>query len=126
MSEEENQENQAPQDPPQAEESASTQPESSGQAAATSVAREPRFENLTEDLSGKKDQKKVTFLYDIDLDVNIELGRADMKIRDILSLQPGSVVELNRLAGDPVDIIVNGCVLARGEVIVIDDNLLCV
>jgi flagellar motor switch protein FliN len=65
----------------------------------------------------------IDLLADVDLTVTVELGRVRMKLRDMLRLVEGSVVELNRLATAPVDILVNGSVLARGEVVVVDDEL---
>ncbi len=59
---------------------------------------------------------------DIPLEVTVELGRTRLLIRDILDLSPGSIIELDKLAGEPVDLFANGLLLARGEVIVIDDN----
>jgi len=61
-------------------------------------------------------------LMDVTLPVSIELGRTSLKIEDILSLGPGSVVELDKLAGEPVDVLVNDRLLAKGEVVVIDEN----
>lgn len=61
-------------------------------------------------------------LMDVFLRVTVELGRTRMQLRQVLELQQGSVVELDRLAGDPVDIYVNERLLARGEVIVVDDK----
>ena len=60
-------------------------------------------------------------LQDVDLDVKIELGRAVMTVEDIIKLNAGSVVELNKLAGDPVDILVNEQMVAKGEVLVLND-----
>jgi flagellar motor switch protein FliN len=65
----------------------------------------------------------IDLLADVDLTVTVELGRVRMKLRDMLRLVEGSVVELNRLATAPVDILVNGSILARGEVVVVDDEL---
>ncbi len=59
---------------------------------------------------------------DIQVTLTVELGRTDMVIQDILELTPGKVVELDRLAGEPLDILVNGTLLARGEVVVVDEN----
>ena len=61
-------------------------------------------------------------LSDVDLDVRIELGRTQMYLEDVLKLKRGSVVTLNKLAGDPVDVFVNGRMVARGEVLVLNDN----
>jgi flagellar motor switch protein FliN/FliY len=61
-------------------------------------------------------------LLDVPLEVTVELGRATRKVRDVLALGPGSIVELNKLAGEPVDMLVNGKLIAKGEVVVIDEN----
>ncbi len=61
-------------------------------------------------------------LSDVDLNVKIELGRTRMLVEDVLKLGRGSVVELDKLAGDPVDIYVNERLVARGEVLVLNDN----
>ena len=67
-------------------------------------------------------ENSIEMLNDVDLDVKIELGRAEMTVEEILRLTNGSVVELDRLAGDPVDIMVNEKLIARGEVLVVNDN----
>ncbi len=64
----------------------------------------------------------LTFLQDVELDLRIELGRTELLIEDIVKLREGSVVSLDKLAGDPVDILVNGRLVARGEVLVLNDN----
>ncbi len=64
----------------------------------------------------------IEMLSDVDLEVTIELGRTEMLVEDVLKLGAGSVVELDKLAGDPVDIYVNGRHVARGEVLVLNDN----
>ncbi|MHC4880065.1 MAG: flagellar motor switch protein FliN [Planctomycetota bacterium] len=61
-------------------------------------------------------------LDDVELELQIELGRAELLIEEVLSLREGAVVPLDKLAGDPVDILVNGRLLARGEVLVLNDN----
>lgn len=66
--------------------------------------------------------KNLDILMDVKLPISIELGRAEMTIRDILELATGSVVELNKLAGEPVDLLVNNKVIAKGEVVVVDEN----
>jgi flagellar motor switch protein FliN len=66
--------------------------------------------------------KNIDILMDVKLPVAIELGRTEMTIRDILVLSAGSVVELNKLAGEPVDLLVNNKIVARGEVVVVDEN----
>jgi flagellar motor switch protein FliN/FliY len=59
---------------------------------------------------------------DIPLEVTVELGRTRLLIRDIMDLSAGSIIELDKIAGEPVDLFANGMLIARGEVIVIDDN----
>ncbi len=61
-------------------------------------------------------------LGDVDLHVAVELGRTEMLVEDVLKLSSGSVVELDKLAGDPVDVYVNQRLVARGEVLVLNDN----
>ncbi len=72
--------------------------------------------------SGGIPDKGIELLNNVDLDVKIELGRAELLIEDVLKLGEGSVVELDKLAGDPVDMLVNDRLVARGEVIVLNDN----
>lgn len=64
----------------------------------------------------------IALLKDVNLDVKIELGRTRMVVDDVLRLSEGAVVELDKLAGDPVDIYVNGRHIARGEVLVLNEN----
>jgi flagellar motor switch protein FliN/FliY len=61
-------------------------------------------------------------LHDVEMEVTAELGRTRMSVRDLLSLAPGAVIELDRLAGGSADLLVNGRLIARGEVVVIDEN----
>jgi flagellar motor switch protein FliN len=70
--------------------------------------------------SGEK--ATIELLKDVDLDLRIELGRTQMYLEDVLKLKRGSVVALDKLAGDPVDVFVNGRLVARGEVLVLNDN----
>jgi flagellar motor switch protein FliN/FliY len=64
----------------------------------------------------------IDLLKDVELNVKIELGRTKMFVEDVLKLSEGAVVELDKLAGDPVDILVNEKLVARGEVLVLNDN----
>lgn len=63
----------------------------------------------------------LALVMDVPLEVTVELGRTTQRVRDILDLGPGAVVELDRMAGEPVDVLVNGRLVARGEVVVIDE-----
>jgi flagellar motor switch protein FliN/FliY len=74
-----------------------------------------------DEVNGKQPQE-LQMLLDIDLPVTIELGRTHMMIKDILKLGPGSIVELDKLSGEPVDLYVNNKKFAQGEVVVIDEN----
>ncbi len=74
------------------------------------------------DAGARKDDNGMDLLLDISLPVTVELGRTRMMIRDILHLAPGSVLELDKLAGEPVDIMINEKSIARGEVVVIDES----
>lgn len=64
----------------------------------------------------------LTLLADVDMQVTVELGRTTLPVRELLSLQPGMVVELDRQAGAPIDVLVNGRLIARGEVVVLDEQ----
>ena len=71
---------------------------------------------------GDVDAKRVTMLNDVNLRVKLQLGATRMLVEDVLKLGEGSVVELNKLAGDPIDVLVNDRLIARGEVLVLNDN----
>jgi flagellar motor switch protein FliN/FliY len=76
-------------------------------------------------LSGRpasSDAATLDLLRDVQLDLKIELGRTHMQLEEVLHLKTGAVVTLDKLAGDPVDIFVNGRLIARGEVLVMNDN----
>jgi len=68
------------------------------------------------------DNQGIDLLLDVSLQVSVELGRTRMKISEILGLRAGSVIELDRLAGEPADILVNGTLIAKGEVVVVDEK----
>lgn len=80
-----------------------------------------QFQHLSEPASSPE-TRNIDILMDVNLPVTIELGRTKMSISDILGLGSGSVVELNKLAGEPVDVLVNYKIVAKGEVVVIDEN----
>jgi len=67
-------------------------------------------------------ERNLDLLLNVSLQVTAELGKCKMDVRDILKLGTGSIVELDRLAGGPVDLLVNNKLIARGEVVAIDDN----
>lgn len=77
------------------------------------------------DLAGSppsSEMATIDLLRDVELDLKIELGRTHMELEELLKLRRGSVVSLDKLAGDPVDVYVNGRLIARGEVLVLNDN----
>ena len=71
---------------------------------------------------GDRVSHDIDLLHDVNLQVKIELGRTRMTVDDVLKLDEGSVVELDKLAGDPVDVYANDRLIARGEVLVLNDN----
>jgi flagellar motor switch protein FliN/FliY len=71
---------------------------------------------------GSGEPRRLSFILDISLDVAVELGRGRMEIQEILHLGPGSVVELSKLAGEPLDVLVNGRLMARGEAVLVGDK----
>ena len=79
--------------------------------------------SLLDDLAqGSGDNANLDMLLDVNLKVTVELGRSRLKFRDVLNLANGSVIELARQTSEPVDILVNGALLATGEVVVVDDH----
>ena len=80
----------------------------------------PAFEKKS--TSGDEMSPNLNLIMDIGLQLSVELGRTNKKIKEVLKLTNGSIVELDKLAGEPVDILINGRLLAKGEVIIIDEN----
>ena len=104
-------------------------------ASAEAAAETPAAEELAEAGAGEmvagvaalagvsdKEKERLELLMDIKLDLSIELGRTRMLLRDILELGPGSVIELDKMAGETVDLLINNKKLAEGEVVVVDEN----
>ncbi len=79
-----------------------------------------QFPELSESEHGAKFQDRT--LGDIPIEVSVELGRTHMSLKDILELKEGSLVELDRMAGEPLDLKVGGQLVAHGEVIAVDDH----
>ena len=87
------------------------------------VVQRPEFVDFSlETAPVAKEQRNLALLYDVPLTVTVELGRTKKTIRDILDLSSGAILELDKLAGEPVDILVNNKRIAIGEVVVIDEN----
>jgi len=91
------------------------------QKQSSSKAEQHTLNNVTD---SKKDTHKqeISLIKDIPLELTVELGRAKRSIADILDFGLGTVIELNRLAGEPVDLLANGKLIAKGEVVIIDEN----
>lgn len=99
-----------------------TDPSAAETGGGTAVM-EDESSSLIRDLAGDvTDTTNLDLLLDVNLKVTVELGRAGLKFREVLNLAPGSVVELDRQTSEPVDILVNGSLLATGEVVVVDDH----
>lgn len=99
--------------------------EKAKQEYASRQAKEASFVDLTDEAkapSSDGNRKDLDFILDIPLDVSAELGRARLLINELLQLGQGSVVELNKLAGEPLEVYVNGKIIARGEAVVINEK----
>lgn len=81
-----------------------------------------KFEDLNADNRQPSGGREIDFLLDIPLEVTVELGRTRMLIKDLLLLGQGSVVELDKLAGEPMEILINSKLVARGEVVVVNEK----
>lgn len=99
------------------------------QAVAEAVAEQPaqaaaaEFDSL-EDTSGgpASEEENLDVILDIPVTISMEIGRTNISIRNLLQLNQGSVVELDRLAGEPMDVLVNGTLVAHGEVVVVNEK----
>ncbi len=94
--------------------------EAEGESGATAVELDELKEEpapLTVD-----EKRKLDTILDIPVTISMEVGRAKISIRNLLQLNQGSVVELERLAGEPLDVLVNGTLIAHGEVVVVNDK----
>ena len=66
--------------------------------------------------------ENINLIMDVPLEVTVELGRTNRSIKEILEFSPGTIIELDKLAGEPVDVLVNGKLVAKGEVVVIEES----
>ena len=93
------------------------------EAAPAGVEAAPIFNKLAPGTStGPTATNDIDLILDIPVQLTVELGRTKIPIRHILQLAQGSVVELDGLAGEPMDVLVNGCLIAQGEVVVVNDK----
>ncbi len=97
-----------------------------GASAAIANAAEARpasiFEKLIPGTGSPGATQDIDLILDIPVQLTVELGRTKIPIRQILQLAQGSVVELDGLAGEPMDVLVNGCLIAQGEVVVVNEK----
>ncbi len=100
----------------------SSQPAVQSPASSAKSIQMPQFTAFDDTLSPSKAMPNLALIMDVTLNVTVELGRTKRAIKDILEMTPGSIVELDKLAGEPVDILVNNRRIATGEVVVIDEN----
>ncbi len=81
-----------------------------------------QFQGFTSNVSPVQQKENIDLIMDVPLDVKVELGRTSKSIKDVLEFAPGTVIELNKIAGEPVDVLVNGKYVAKGEVVVLEEN----
>lgn len=97
------------------------QAESEASDAGTEAAATASFDELADDSMPGSDVN-LDVVLDIPVNLSMEIGRTKISIRNLLQLNQGSVVELERLAGEPMDVLVNGTLIARGEVVVVNEK----
>ena len=81
-----------------------------------------QFQSFSNDFSAMPSQENIGLIMDVPLEVTVELGRTTKSISDILDFAPGTIIELDRIAGEPIDVLVNGKLVAKGEVVVIEES----
>ncbi|KRS22763.1 flagellar motor switch protein FliN [Alishewanella sp. WH16-1] len=91
-------------------------------AEAEGEAKAVELEELQDEKGAAVDKRKLDTILDIPVTISMEVGRAKISIRNLLQLNQGSVVELDRIAGEPLDVLVNGTLIAHGEVVVVNDK----
>ena len=88
-----------------------------GQSASAAV-----FKDFSNKGTKNETPNDIDFILDIPVQLTVELGRTKIAIKNLLQLAQGSVVELDGMAGEPMDVLVNGCLIAQGEVVVVNDK----
>lgn len=81
-----------------------------------------QFQSFNQDFAAMPSQENIGLIMDVPLEVTVELGRTKKSIAEILDFAPGTIIELNRIAGEPIDVLVNGKFVAKGEVVVIEES----
>jgi flagellar motor switch protein FliN/FliY len=95
------------------------------EAEAAALKMQEATATVFKDLSGGvkgETHNDIDFILDIPVQLTVELGRTKIAIKNLLQLAQGSVVELDGMAGEPMDVLVNGCLIAQGEVVVVNDK----
>lgn len=93
-----------------------------GQNAQNVNVQPAQFQSFSNDNVGMTGQENIGLIKDVPLEVTVELGRTTKSISDILDFSPGTIIELDRIAGEPIDVLVNGKFVAKGEVVVIEES----
>ncbi|MCM3787562.1 flagellar motor switch phosphatase FliY [Domibacillus indicus] len=96
--------------------------QNAGRQASEAKVETAVFSSFQSPQLGDQEARNLNMLFDIPLQVTVELGRTNRNVKDILELTSGSIIELDKLAGEPVDVLVNNRLIARGEVVVIEEN----
>ena len=81
-----------------------------------------QFSAFTPEMAAMIGQENINLIMDVPLEVTVELGRTSKTIHDILDFAPGTIIELEKIAGEPIDVLVNGKFVAKGEVVVIEES----
>jgi flagellar motor switch protein FliN len=89
---------------------------------AQSQAQSMSFDELRDESQGVEGRPELDVILDIPVTISMEVGRTPISIRNLLQLNQGSVIELDRLAGEPLDVLVNGTLIAHGEVVVVNEK----
>lgn len=92
------------------------------ESTAMAMPAQPLFETLSSAAKSGAKGNDIDLIMDIPVQLTVELGRTRIPIKHILQLAQGSVIELDGLAGEPMDVLVNGCLIAQGEVVVVNDK----
>ena len=95
---------------------------SSSESSADDGYHKAQFGQLTSDGNGNTSEVNLDVILDIPVTLSVEIGRTRQSIRNLLQLNQGSVVELDRLAGEPMDVLVNGTMIAHGEIVVVNEK----
>jgi flagellar motor switch protein FliN len=90
--------------------------------ALAEYPKEPAGSEVPINIPGIQTSRTLDLLLDVELPISVSFGRAQLTLKEVVKLTTGSIVELNRTVGEPVEVIVNNCVIARGEVVVVEGN----